>query len=76
MTMVMTTIHKSSFEGEVDQWLTMVDRIIVYKVNKGQTAERISHQPAEDLSSVRTVQLFKRQSVPNDTVNQVTQCAK
>ena len=32
MTMVMTTIHKSSFEGEVDQWLTMVDRIIVYKV--------------------------------------------
>ena len=34
MTMVMTTIHKSSFEGEVDQWLTMVDRIIVYKVKK------------------------------------------
>ena len=30
MTMVMTTIQKSSFEGEVDQWLTMVDRIIVY----------------------------------------------
>ena len=34
MTMVMTTIHKSSFEGEVDQWLTMVDRIIVYKVSE------------------------------------------
>ena len=32
MTMVMTTIHKSSFEGEVDQWLTMVDHIIVVKV--------------------------------------------
>ena len=30
MTMVMTTIQKSSFEGEVDQWLTMVNRIIVY----------------------------------------------
>ena len=33
MTMVMTTIQKSSFEREVDQWLTMVDRIIVYKNN-------------------------------------------
>ena len=33
MTMVMTTIQKLSYEGEVDQWLTMVDRIIVYKNN-------------------------------------------